>query len=117
MIPHPAGVYPDIDDVAVVDQAVDESGGHDLVDDQQRGMVEHAHPAREVAGGLEPAVVAEHDLGFQELLDSLGRGGHENGDEFGLIRATMLLERASTYSRIRVRHQPANSTGIEHLTD
>ena len=42
MIPHPVGVPADVDDVAVVDQPVDQRGGHHLVWDPTWTVIELA---------------------------------------------------------------------------
>ena len=54
MILHPVAVAPDVDDVAVVHKAVDESRRHDLV-------AEHATPVCQTAFNIDPRSACKID--------------------------------------------------------
>ena len=97
MIPHAVGVPSDVDDMAVVDQPVDQSGGHHLV-------AEHAAPV------LEALVRGQHGRG------PLVSGVDELEEEHGAVlrrpiltpqyQATSIVYRADR----RATHAPNNTS-------
>src|SRR5579862_7566884 len=69
MLPEPVAIAPDVHDVTVMDQAIDQCGGHDLVAEYLAPLLE-AFIARQDGGGVFVAareqLEKEHRPGFRD---------------------------------------------------
>src|SRR6266542_41983 len=107
MLAHPVAVPPDVHDVAVVDQPIDERAGHDVVaedlapfvealvggEDRGAGFVAPAHELEEMHGAgaadWEVADLVDHEQAWEdERLEALQEvpgllGFFQRGDEVG----------------------------------